>query len=258
MPLERFSDTSPRFFEPEETIELAKYVDITKFLSLLKDKQLFFCRLDKLEDKFEGTLPKISRKEFEGFYNNLSDIGIVNNRISEEVREKRINENFEFREKLKSLKCVNCWNEFKGESYALWKVYSNLNQGIMIKSSFKRIINALKESKEKVYCSKVEYIDFETDSIDLGNTMSPIVHKHKAYSYEDEVKLIHEVYHDLGWNHDWEKEKYENGIKVNVNLDQLIDEIVISPFSSEWFTELIRDILNKYSLNCKLINSTLK
>ena len=87
--------------------------------------------------------------------------------------------------------------------------------------------------------------------------MTPMVHKHKAYSYEDEVRLIHEV-SNVSWKHDWENEKYENGIKINVNLDQLIDEIVISPFASEWFTELIRDILDKYSLNCKLIDSKLK
>ena len=210
MPVERFSDTSPRFFEPEETVELARYVDITKFLSLLKDEQLFFCRLDNQEDKFEGTFPKISKKEFGDFYRNLSDTGFFNNPMTEEEIEKEINEDFEFRKKLKALYCVNCWNEFKGESYALWKIYSDLNQGIMIKSSFKRIINALKESKEKVYCSKVKYIDYDTDSIDIGNTMSPVVHKHKAYSYENEIRLIHEV-SNIGW----ENEKYKNGIKVN-------------------------------------------
>ncbi|MBR9773461.1 MAG: hypothetical protein GYB55_00060 [Cytophagales bacterium] len=253
MPVERFSDTSPRFFEPEETVELARYVDITKFLSLLKDEQLFFCRLDNQEDKFEGTFPKISKKEFGDFYRNLSDTGFFNNPMTEEEIEKEINEDFEFRKKLKALYCVNCWNEFKGESYALWKIYSDLNQGIMIKSSFKRIINALKESKEKVYCSKVKYIDYDTDSIDIGNTMSPVVHKHKAYSYENEIRLIHEV-SNIGW----ENEKYKNGIKVNVNLVKLIDEIVISPFAPEWFSDLIRDILDKYSLNFKLIDSKLK
>ena len=83
--------------------------------------------------------------------------------------------------------------------------------------------------------------------------MSPVVHKHKAYSYENEIRLIHEV-SNIGW----ENEKYKNGIKVNVNLVKLIDEIVISPFAPEWFSDLIRDILDKYSLNFKLIDSKLK
>jgi len=257
MPIDRYSDTSPLFFEPNESVELARYLDITKFISLLKDEQLFFCRLDKLEDRFEGTLTKISRINFGDYYRDLNTIGFFKQTKTDEEIEKRINEDFEFREKLKSLNCISCWNEFKGESYALWKVYSDLNQGIMIKSSFKRVINAFKESEEKIYCSRVKYIDHETDSIDIGNTMTPMVHKHKAYSYEDEIRLIHEV-SNVGWKHDWENDKYENGVKIKVNLHELINEIVISPFSSDWFTELIKDILDKYSLNCKLSSSKLK
>jgi hypothetical protein len=257
MPVERYSNNSPRFFEPAESLELAKYMDITKFLSLLKDKQLFFCRLDKLEDKFEGTLPKMSRQEFREFYKDLNALNFYNEPISPEEMEEKINAGYKFREKLKALYCVNCWNEFKGESYALWKVYSDLNQGIMIKSSFKGVIDALNESKETVYCSTIKYIDHEKDSIDIGNTMSPVVHKHKAYSYENEVRLIHEVSQE-GWEHDWENEKYESGVKVNVRLEDLIDEIVISPFSSEWFTELIGDMLDKYSIKCKLSDSKLR
>lgn len=257
MPIERFSNSSPKFFEPEENVQLARYIDVTQFLSLIKDEQLFFCRLDKLEDKFEGVLPKVSRKEFGDYFRHLNTTGLFQHMTDKEI-ELKINKQFEFRQKLKALNCINCWTEFKGESYALWKVYSDLHQGIMIKSSFKKIINALKESKEKIYCSKVEYIDHETDSIDIGNTMSPMVHKHKAYSYEEEVRLIHEVSSNEGWKHDWESAEYKNGIKVNVNLNQLIDEIVISPFSCKWFTKLIMDIMSKYSLNFKLIDSKLK
>ncbi|WP_373494332.1 DUF2971 domain-containing protein [Aquiflexum sp.] len=257
MPIERYSNTSPKFFEPEESVELARYMDITKFLSLLKDEQLFFCRLNKLEDRFEGTMPKKSRKDFIDFYKHLRDFGnFFTDPMTDEEIEKYVDEDLEFRKKLKSLNCINCWNEFKGESYALWKIYSDLNKGIMIKSSFKRIIKALKESDEIIYCSKVKYIDYENESIDIGNTMTPIVHKHKAYSYEKEIRLIHEVY-NKGWKYDWKTEKYENGVKVNVNLQELIHEIVISPFSPDWFFELVGDILNKYSLKCKLISSKL-
>ena len=257
MPIDRYSDTSPRFFEPEESVVFAKYINITKFLSLIKDEQLFFCRLDKLEDRFEGTMPKISRKILNNYYRHLRAQKEFTVAMTDKEIEKIVDNYFEFSQKLKSLNCINCWNEFEGESYALWKVYSNLNQGIMIKSSFNRVINAFKESKEKIYCSRVKYIDHDKDSIDIGNTMLPIVHKHKAYSYENEIRLIHKV-SDMDWKHDWENEKYENGIKVNVNLQMLISEIVISPFSSDWFIELVEDILKKYSIKCNLESSKLK
>lgn len=51
-------------------------------------------------------------------------------------------------------------------------------------------------------------------------------------SYEKEVRLIHEVQQE-DWVHDWESEKYHNGVMNNVNIDELIKEIVISPFSPD-------------------------
>ncbi|MEQ8417716.1 MAG: hypothetical protein RIB71_24745 [Imperialibacter sp.] len=258
MPIDRHSDTSPRFFEPEEHVELAKYIDITKFLSLLKDQQLFFCRLDKLEDRFEGTMPKISRNDFIDFYKHVRDVeNFFDSPLTDEQVEKKVDNDLKLREKFKSLNCINCWNEFKGESYALWKIYSDLNQGIMIKSSFKRIIRGFEGSRENIYCSRVKYIDYEKDSIDIGNIMTPVVHKHKAYSYENEIRLIHQV-SEVGWIHDWENEKFESGVKVSVNLQELFNEIIISPFSPDWFVELIKDILNRYSVRCNVVNSKLK
>lgn len=258
MPIDRYSKTSPFFFEPEGSIKFAKYVDITKFLSLIKDKKLFFCRLDKLEDRFEGTFPTSSKKDFNDFYKYMRDSEkLFKESFPDEKIEEAINDDFNFRNKLRSLYCVNCWNEFKEESYALWKIYSDLNQGIMIKSSFDKVIRAFSKSTEIIYCSKVKYIDYETDSIDIGNTITPIIHKHKAYSYENEIRLIHEVPSN-GWNHDWENEEFENGIKIDVDLIELISEIVISPFSPNWFYDLIEDILEKYSIKVPIINSKLK
>src|SRR5690554_4136617 len=124
MPIDRYSNTSPLFFEPEESVELARYININKLLSLLKDEQLFFCRLDKLEDRFEGTMPKISRKNFIDFYKHLRDVEkFFKVPMPDEKIERKADEDLEFRENFKSLNCVNCWNEFKDESYALWKVY---------------------------------------------------------------------------------------------------------------------------------------
>ncbi|EPR71805.1 DUF2971 domain-containing protein [Cyclobacterium qasimii] len=258
MPIKRFTENSPPFHEPEENIDLARYLDITKFLSLLKNKQLFFCRLDKLEDKFEGSMPITSRKNMIDWYKHMRDVeNFFTDPPTNETIDQMVTEDLKSKDKIKSLTCINCWNEFKDESYALWKIYSDLNQGIMIKSTFARIIKAFHESDEEIYCSRIKYIDYENDSFPLGNSITPFIHKHKAYSYEEEIRLIHEVT-QKGWEHNWEKEKYNNGVMINVNVQELISEIVISPFSPDWFQELIEDILTKYSIDCKLLSSKLK
>jgi len=256
MPIERFSDSSPIFFEPEESTEIARYMSIAKFLSLLKDQQVFFCRIDKVEDKFEGTMPRMSIKHLTEWYKYLRSSKSFFKEMTDEEIEKKVQEDIVFRNKLKSLNCINCWNEFEEESYALWKIYSNINQGIMIKSSFKQIIKAFENAKEKIYCSRIEYIDYEKDKINTSNTMPPLVHKHKAYAYENEIRLIHEV-SNQNWIHDWSEEKFENGVKIKVDIKELINEIIISPFSPNWFVELIDDILEKYGIESKLTKSKL-
>lgn len=50
-------DTTPIIRVSKDTA-IAKYLDLTKFLSLLIKESLFFCRLDKLEDQFEGATAK--------------------------------------------------------------------------------------------------------------------------------------------------------------------------------------------------------
>ena len=50
------SFTTPFPVEDENTT-IWRYMDFTKFVSLLDKKKLFLCRADKLEDSFEGSLP---------------------------------------------------------------------------------------------------------------------------------------------------------------------------------------------------------
>ena len=55
MPIIKPTEFSAPVFFPKNDYSIVKYLDLTKFVSLLHKQSLFFCRLDKLEDKFEGT-----------------------------------------------------------------------------------------------------------------------------------------------------------------------------------------------------------
>lgn len=49
----------PVFKKPaDENIKIWRYLSFAKYVSLLDRKTLFFRRVDRLEDKFEATLPK--------------------------------------------------------------------------------------------------------------------------------------------------------------------------------------------------------
>jgi hypothetical protein len=255
MPIERYNQSSPPIDEPSKNTEMVRYVDITKFISILKDRSLFFCRMDKLQDKFEGTFPLSTRQAIINSTREARDHGVLEQDLSDDTIEKSANVRLSYQDRLRSVNCINCWNEFNGESYALWKIYAGMNNGMMLKTRFGKLIHAFRDTTERVYCSKVSYIDHKKDSIDFGNSILPIIHKHNAYSYENEIRLIHEVGDPN--TYDWSNSAFTNGVMIAIDINDFIDEIIISPFSPIWFKSMIQDLINKYSFGCNVSDSDL-
>ena len=62
----------PSFKSPPDDAVLWRYMDFTKFVSLLDKRALFFVRADKLGDPFEGTITKVNVTARAAFYQTLS------------------------------------------------------------------------------------------------------------------------------------------------------------------------------------------
>lgn len=195
------------------------------------------------------------KKYYEQIHNELLSI---NSKIEVSL-EKDLKVRQGFEEEFKKLNCVCCWNKSKSESYALWKIYSEMNKGIMVTSQIDKLINSLKNNlTDDIQISEIKYIDFETEMIPDGNLNYQIIHKHKAYSYEDELRLIYKVPEVKRIDFDWKKEDNNSGINIKLDLNILIDDIVLSPYSPEWFTELVQDLMLKYGLNKQIRKSIIK
>ena len=257
MPIHTPQQSSPPMLFPKSDYAIVKYLDLTRFISILQRQSLFFCRLDKLEDKFEGTTAKPNYESRIHWRQQLRSEGYFTTTITDEDIEKAIKNQYEFEERLKSVTCVNCWNKNEEESAALWKIYSDFSKGVMIKSSISQIQNALLEAPHELFLSEVRYINYEKQVMPDGNSMYPIIHKQTAYHYEEEVRIIYEIPNVPGWKHDWSKEEVEEGIYIPVNVGKLFQEVIISPYSPEWFFALVQDIASKYSLDVTVKKSKL-
>ncbi len=248
-------DTAPVFYPDDKTL-ISKYIDLTKFLSLLVTKSLFFCRLDKLEDQFEGTTAKKNfqiRVEWYKETNHLSP-----NPLSDDEILKHVEELYEYEKKVKEVNCVCCWNKAHEESAALWKIYSDFGKGIMIKTRVEHLVASLSNSTEAIRLSEIKYLNYDNDIMPDGNTMFPITHKQNAYKYEEEIRLIYEVdFPQIGRTYDWDNEEIREGKLVKVDIDSLIDEIIIGPYSPEWMTNLVSDLVDKYGLKKPVTKSKL-
>jgi len=260
MPIEIPNDKSAPVYFPQENYKIARYFDLVKFISLIQTQKIFFSRLDKFEDKYEGTISQISQLEYTNWYMNFAKrrlFDILETSVEEHVHNE-ITLELEAREKYKKLVCVSCWNRYSSESYALWKIYSDLQKGIMITTDVEKLSLAFSDSKEKIQLSEIKYINYKTDKMPFGNMNYPIIHKNVHYEYEKEIRLIHLVNFQAGLKYDWSQEEVEFGKYVKINLDNLIEEIIISPNAPNWFFDLISNICKTYNINKIIRYSDLK
>ena len=96
----------------DNSIKIWRFMDFTKFVSLITKNALFFSRADKLGDPFEGSWPRNSiekRPEILG-------TGV------DKVVAKEISNNYgQYSKKLITHAAINCWHANKYESAAMWK-----------------------------------------------------------------------------------------------------------------------------------------
>lgn len=228
----------PDLIVPNDNMTIWRYLDFTKFVSLLDKQALFFCRADKMDDKFEGSHPKAELP--------------IRTKNLESVFLKDVSEAFRL---IREFTAVNCWHINRYESFAMWKLYLKSSEGIAIRSTFRRLRDSLKDKQHDIYIGKVQYIDYEKD-IFLGLVLSPFVHKRKSFDHEKELRAIIQEMPKPGLYSE-DKRPFENGLYVPVDLDLLINEIYLAPTSPPWIKELVESVSMKYGLKKKVRQSEL-
>jgi hypothetical protein len=161
--------------KPPRSASLWRYLDFTKFVSLLDLKSLFFSRLDKLQDKYEGVEPKKQREKTLAWYKAFP--------MSEEDRASLLNNKFTMRNKI----YVNCWHANRHESQAMWKVYLKSNEGVAIRTSFASLDAALKGTPHLVFAGMVDYFDYDA----IESLQSQFMSKRASFAYEREFRLMY-------------------------------------------------------------------
>lgn len=251
----RHSYQKRAYLKPADDAVLWRFMDFTKFVSLLKNNALFFTRADKFEDPFEGAKGLLKNKpEWDRFYKNQmieairtvpggqnlnkSDKELLSEALKlvdsiNQIGKRQVQETF-----------INCWYENKYESEAMWKLYTtNLGQGIAIKTTYKRLYKALGRDPA-IYIGQVNYIDYSQRFTGVNESFW---FKRKSFEHENEVRAI--IFdHTKG---------DDFGKIVPVDLHMLVEKVYLSPTSPDWFKELVNDVMIKYNLNKKTYISEL-
>lgn len=235
---------------PESNYDIARYMDINKFISLISLEKIFYPRVSILEDKFEGTLPDLNKIKVLDWYKSFEDISLVDNKSSE-VNSR---EHIEMVEKYKQFCYISCWSKFDYESYALWKIYSDVNYGILIKTDRDSLIDAFNNAEDNLLLSEVKYIDYANESINDSVLYFPLLYKNKPYSFEKELRIL--ILGDFKTALS-EQPPICKGKYINIDINTLIKEIIVSPFAPDWFYQNVKSLMKKYKIIKPLKKSNL-
>lgn len=221
----------------DKEIKIWRYLDLSKFIDLYINESLYFARADEFEDIFEGSLPKQSI-----IARNVQLKELSSNKSGFEIKSEFWNNvGLDFKRKY----AISCWHMNNYESAAMWRLYLKTIDGVAIQTTIGRLEKCLNKLQLPIYLGVVKYIDYEKDLIDWGNRMTPFVHKRKSFIHEQEIRaIIRSADYDLS----------KGGLKLNVDLDVLIENIFVAPNSGNWFTQLIKDLVkNRFNvINSKM------
>lgn len=229
--------TDSRFNQPQWNAKLWRYMSIEKFFDLIINKHIYFTNLDKMSDKNEAEIPRKNSEELRKSYLEKS--------IDEKEAERNFNRYYIGILSRKKSTFVNCWIMSQDESYALWKIYLGGEKlGVALKTNTKRLLKSINSENvyetDHMYFSKVEYADYLKGDINIAKLT---VTKRLPYKYENEARLI--VMKEPEFKQYNNEQVISNGIRYKINIEELIEEIYISPFGGLLFKSTFNEMLDK-------------
>lgn len=234
---------------PENTSTLWRYIDFTKFVSLLATQCLFFSSAALFKDPFEGAKGSADHeKKYDESYINMLAHAFADREDftgpvepSEEDWMTARKMHFEMKDRKKESRYytfLNCWHENAVESEGMWYLYSkDISNAIAIKTTYQRLYESLGKDPD-IQIGRINYLDYDKEYVD---TNGEYWSKRISFAHEREVRVMKTDYE--------KKELRLKGLEVHVDLEKLIDSVFISPMADEWMLSLVRDVLTKYGID---------
>lgn len=215
------------FITPDKDTIIWRYMDFAKYVEMIKWGRLHFTKLSYLRDKYEMQIPsELMSKHF-----SINEIGYYNKNYQD------------FKNKIG----VNCWTICNNENEGLWiKYVGKKNTGVAIKSTVGRLIKSMRNySKRPIFIGEIRY---SYKDIDFRNPWQSLMYKRPFYEYEKELRAVTQ------WSFNYPHKNISgNGIPVDIDIDDLIDQIYLFPGSSDWFSKLVNFVLKDHDYEFKAI-----
>ena len=263
----RFFPKHPAFVPPEkDEYKVWRYMDFTKFVSMLARRSLYFASLKKMseEDPFEGLLPDTyfqcrSWKTVEDIPEHERWRLTLHPRPGQTPLEMVKTSMEEFAQTVfifRKVLYVNCWHMNNFDSAAMWSIYAGRGSGIAITSSYESLQASL-QTGQKFFGGKIIYSDYSTDIIDVqSHLLGTVMRKRRSFDFEREFRIVFwdgSSLRDSSKTNEMleriNKAVMPDGLEFQCDLATLIDEIYVSPKSAEWYRELVQSVAKTYGVD---------
>jgi len=255
--------------ENELDLTVWRYLPLAKFVSLLTYQALWFCKLNILQDQFEGKIPlqvKAKMHEENQSWKRAFAAPDLHKQIDNWPDQNE--------EDGRELLVVNCWFLGEKESAEMWRDYVGSREGVAIKSTVRTLMNAVYMDPEVSCIGRVCYTDHDSHEMSLYEAHQAherALIKDKPFCYEQEIRLITmniktgacvskygEPFRpeQVAGKH---MNNFENpGLYIGVDLHQLLKGVVVAPHAEEWFELLIKRIIQLTTIPVAVTRSELE
>ena len=263
----------PQVDTPPDDAPLWRYLDFVRFVALLEGRRARFTRSDQFEDRFESAVPRADIATARAYYANMVkngwiDVEGVSRFHVDDVRAwiapllgitaadaaaiaqddlpaymVRVTGRFVF---------LSCWHQNVDESAAMWDLYSQVPEGVAIRTSVGAMRRAFiaHPNDEPIYLGRVRYLDYEHESF---GSFSPVVQafaKRKSFAHEREVRaaVINPTHVDA---------RTTTGFDLPVDIGELIESLHVSPRAAPWVRDLVERLARREGVNAPVVQSSL-
>ena len=230
---------------------LWKYIDLHQLIFFLREGSLFFNRLDKFEDPFEGITTSIIKNEVDRLKKSESKIRMIKAWLKTEGTAAMQKKQF-----------VNCWFNNDRESMAMWNLFSNPDS-VAIRIKFDEMLDSLPPSfielteefnnNIEVIGDKIHYL--KLNPFDLKQNLSRLSHsalrKDIAFEHEKEYRFLIMLRKKVRKNLPYLK------LKLHY-FPEMKFEIITHPQMETWKQNNILPLLDVYGLPFKVHKSEIK
>ena len=210
-------------------VRVWRYMDFTKFVSMLENGGFYLPMVAKLDDPFEGSYARGNEPLRPLVYRPIkNEFGLTAG---------------EMVQRLRSFVAAGCWHSNEQESAAMWKLYAKTDEAVCVQTTFRKLRDAMGSAAR---VGVVRYVDYETDWIPESNPLAPFLYKRKSFAHEHEVRALIPP-EDVGTVLKGRAlEPGEAGRWVAVDIVRTIENIFIAPDAPDWFLHLVRQVTARY------------